>query len=198
MALSQPQERYTLKATALTAKSLEALLALRGPGRSNAANGAFSIFADAVVEGSPLDPRPSNTVSPEEYMDKSSSNGTEKENGTKSDERSYSPASKKRKLAVHSRFGTSGSLSSAPLDRVDVRLLDKPEQGENSHDDNTSDVTQPTVSLTFAGNDVFSGIRKLTELGVVDPARMPSWMTGEEATSVIAVHNGKRITKDSG
>lgn len=198
MALSQPQERYTLKATALTAKSLEALLALRGPGRSNAANGAFSIFADAVVEGSPLDPRPPKTVAPEEYMEKGPSNGIENENGAKSDEHSYSPVSKKRKLAVHSRFGTSGSLSSAPLDRFDARLLDKPVPGENNNDDNTGDVTQPTVSLTFTGNDVFKGIRKLTELGIVDPARMPSWMTGEEATSVVAVHNGKRITKDSG
>lgn len=193
-ALSRPQERYTLKATSLSAKSLQALLSLRGPSRSNAANGAFSIFADAVVEGSPLDPRPANTVSPEEYMNRSD----EKESKRTEDEDTKNTdthAPKKRKLAVHSRFGTSGSLSSAPLDRFDIRLLDSP----NGRDDQEpSEDSQPTVSLSFAGNDVISGIRKLAELGIVDAERMPSWMTGEEGVSVAVVHQGRRVAKDSG
>ncbi|KJJ32285.1 CHL4 family chromosome segregation protein [Aspergillus flavus AF70] len=209
-ALSLPQRRYALKATSLTAKSLQALLALRGPSRTNGANGAFSIFADAVVEGSPLDPRPANTVSPEELLnqtrpEKNKNQPTEdqKENeihqpGRKprnSGEDTHIP--KKRKLAIHSRFGTSGSLSSAPLDRLDVRLLDRPD-GDEDDADSDADHTQPSLSLTFAGSDVISGIRKLAELGVVDPERMPSWMTGEEAVSVAVVHRGRRVIKDSG
>lgn len=209
-ALSLPQRRYALKATSLTAKSLQALLALRGPSRTNGANGAFSIFADAVVEGSPLDPRPANTVSPEELLnqtkpEKNKNQPTEdqKENeihqpGRKprnSGEDTHIP--KKRKLAIHSRFGTSGSLSSAPLDRLDVRLLDRPD-GDEDDEDSDADHTQPSLSLTFAGSDVISGIRKLAELGVVDPERMPSWMTGEEAVSVAVVHRGRRVIKDSG
>ena len=193
-ALSRPQERYTLKATSLSAKSLQALLSLRGPSRSNAANGAFSVFADAVVEGNPLDPRPANTVSPEEYMNRSG----EKEDKLTEDEdtkNSNIHAPKKRKLAVNSRFGTSGSLSSAPLDRFDVRLLDSP-SGRNNQE--PSEDSQPTLSLSFAGNDVISGIRKLAELGIVDAERMPSWMTGEEGVSVAVVHQGRRIAKDSG
>lgn len=197
-ALSRPQERYTLNPTSLTAKNLQALLALRGPGRSNAANGAFSIFADSVVEGSPLDPRPSSTVSPEEYMGKQS-NGGSNENGANTtkhpiDPNSHSPTSKRRKLAVHFRFGTSGFLSSAPLDRLDARLLDKPDR-ETSHDNDNTEPPQPSISLTFSGSDVISGIRKLSELGVVDPERMPSWMTGEEAVSVAVVHRGRRVIK---
>ncbi|PKX93153.1 CENP-N/CHL4 family protein [Aspergillus novofumigatus IBT 16806] len=195
-ALSRPQERYALKATSLTAKNLQALLALRGPGRSNAANGAFSIFADAVLEGSPLDPRPSDTISPEEHFHQDSDPGKENEiqedSNTSKETEPTSHIAKKRKLAVHSRFGTSGTLSSAPLDRLDVRLLDPP----NDEDDEPDvDRTQPTVSLTFAGSDVISGIRKLAELGVVEPERMPSWMTGEEAVSVAVVHRGKRVIK---
>lgn len=194
-ALSRPQERYTLEPTSLTAKNLLALLALRGPGRSNAANGAFSIFADAVVEGSPLDPRPSSSVSPGEYM-----NGTdqekEKENKRPNEEvnndKTFDPP-KKRRLAVNARFGTTGSLSSAPLDRFDVRMLDSP---SNKTDDARSE-TQPAVSLTFSGSDVISGIRKLAELGVVDPERMPSWMTGEEGISVAVVEGG-RVVQNSG
>ena len=100
---------------------------------------------------------------------------------------------KKRRLAVNSRFGTTGSLSSAPLDRFDVRMLDSP---SNKTDDARSE-TQPAVSLTFSGSDVISGIRKLAELGVVDPERMPSWMTGEEGISVAVVEGG-RVVQNSG
>lgn len=215
VALSAPHRRYSLKATSLTAKSLQALLALRGPGRSNRAAGAFSIFADAVVEGSPLDPRPPSTVSPEEYMGNGADRGKENrdQNGQGQDEELSGPQSskrprkldpapqipKKRKLAIDSRFGTSGTLSSAPLDRFDVRLLDSPHANETvAADNNPADQSEPTVSLTFAGSDIISGIRKLTELGIVDPERMPSWMTGEEAVSVAVVRGGNRVLQDGG
>lgn len=221
-ALSLPQQRYTLKATSLTAKNLEALLKLRGPGRSNQANGTFSIFADAVVEGSPLDPRPSNTVTPEEHMHQTSSSaplsssGPQKENRardeqddptstqpTKKQRRHQSskldspPIPKKRRTAINSRFGTSGSLSTAPLDRLDVRLLDPPKEDDDDGNAGDADLT-PAVSLTFSGSDVISGIRKLAELGIVDPDRMPSWMTGEEAVSVALVRGGHRVLKEDG
>jgi central kinetochore subunit Mis15/CHL4 len=199
-ALSRPHERFSLVATSLAAKNLPTLLALRGPGRSTAANGAFSIFADAALEGSPLDPRPSNTVAPEEHI--ASSHLSEKENmGPDSTKRKsiglesepLSPVSKQRRLVVHSRFGTGSSLAPAPLDRLDVRLLDRP--GAEDEDDESIS-TLPAVSLTFAGSDVVSGIQKLAELGIIDPERMPSWMTGEEGVSVVTVRQGRRLRKD--
>jgi central kinetochore subunit Mis15/CHL4 len=144
-----------------------------------------------------LDPRPSDTIPPEEHFHQDSALGKENENqedsSTSKETEPTSHIAKKRKLAVHSRFGTSGTLSSAPLDRLDVRLLDAANDEDDEHD---VDRTQPTVSLTFAGSDIVSGIRKLAELGVVEPERMPSWMTGEEAVSVAVVHRGKRIIKD--
>ncbi|KAJ5714938.1 uncharacterized protein N7483_012119 [Penicillium malachiteum] len=207
-ALSRPHERYTLKATALATKNLPTLLALRGAGRSTAANGSFSIFADAALEGSPLDPRPSNTVAAEEHMrgghkpikDEDKENNSEvhsqelqlpshpkkRHSGTSTGmDGSISPSSKKRRLAVDSRFGSaSSSLTPAPLDRLDIRLLDAPvEDREND----TRTGVLPPLSLTFSGADVIGGIRKLAELGVVDPERMPSWMTGEEAVSMAVV-----------
>lgn len=226
-ALSRPQERYMLQGISLTAKSLHALLALRGAGRTNAANGAFSIFADAVVEGSPLDPRPSDTVSPEEYRKEYAGPGAVataaieeeegKENkiptadtghqkqGTKSrlrpaDEQDSDPeTSKRRKLAVSSRFGTAGTpVSAAPLDRLDIRLLDPTvETTEDIDDDDDMETRQPTMNLTLSGTDVVAGLRKLAELGIVDPERMPSWMTGEEGVSVAAVRRGRRILADN-
>ncbi|KAJ5875704.1 uncharacterized protein N7473_013051 [Penicillium subrubescens] len=205
-ALSRPHERYTLKATALAAKSLPTLLALRGPGRTTAANGAFSIFADAAVEGSPLDPRPSNTVSAEEHMrvdSKVVSTEDDKENEDAIN--GWGTASKRQKtggdgtgdghlsptrLATYSRFGTTGgSHVPAPLDRLDIRLLDAP----SSDGGDAATAALPTISLTFTGSDVIGGIRKLAELGVIDPERMPSWMTGEEAVSMAVVRGGKRM-----
>ncbi|PWY93776.1 CHL4-domain-containing protein [Aspergillus sclerotioniger CBS 115572] len=200
-ALSLPHQRYTLKATSLTAKSLQALLSLRGPGRSNQSNGAFSIFADAALEGSPLDPRPSNIVTPEEHMNHPSHH---KENQPTDSEPSKAPkrplnsnnnnttdphTSKKRTLTVQSRFGTSGSLSSAPLDRLDIRLLDPPHPTTSTSEPTST----PTVSLTFAGTDIISGFRKLAELGIVNAKKMPSWMTGEEAVSVAVIRQGNRV-----
>ncbi|KAL3480000.1 centromere protein Chl4/mis15/CENP-N [Aspergillus californicus] len=223
-ALSLPHQRYTLKPTSLTAKSLQALLSLRGPGRSNKANGAFSIFADAVLEGSPLDPRPSHTVTPEEHQkqarpqphshpDFDKENKTTDEDETKStktlsrnkrrprdtDDAIDPQASKKLQTTTQSRFGTSGTqLSFAPLDRLDARLLDPPNTITTNNTDNEErDGTRPTLSLTFTGTDVIAGIRKLAELGIVNPERMPSWMTGEEAVSVVIVKRGN-VVRDSG
>lgn len=218
-ALSRPHERYTLKATGLAAKNLPTLLALRGPGRTTAANGAFSIFADAAVEGSPLDPRPSNTVSADEYMrgDVKVVSAEDKENERPADSMGpaskrhtvsgddtgnshLSPTSKKRRLATHSRFGTAGgSLAPAPLDRLDIRLLDVPssKDGDDATTSATPSAAQPTISLTFTGSDVIGGIRKLTDLGLINPERMPSWMTGEEAVSVAVVRGGKRLKRSA-
>ncbi|KAJ6108010.1 hypothetical protein N7523_009333 [Penicillium sp. IBT 18751x] len=207
-ALSRPQERYTLKPTSLAAKNLPTLLALRGPGRSTSANGAFSIFADSALEGSPLDPRPSNSVSAEEHMRSGDATVENKENEVRTEQApestkrksadthpsTLSPISKKRQLAVQGRFGTGGgSLAPAPLDRLDIRLLDQPTFDDEDHGNSSA---LPAVSLTFTGSDVIGGIRKLAELGVIDPERMPSWMTGEEGVSMAVVRRGKRLQKD--
>ncbi|GCB23983.1 kinetochore protein mis15 [Aspergillus awamori] len=207
-ALSLPHQRYTLKPTSLTAKSLQALLSLRGPGRANQSTGAFSIFADAALEGSPLDPRPSSTVTPEEHMnhpshhkenqhpddaDTSTSKPPKRSNTDHEDPHVF----KKRTLTVQSRFGTSASLSSAPLDRLDIRLLDPPTPTSTASPSSSSSST-PTLSLTFTGTDVISGFRKLAETGIINAEKMPSWMTGEEAVSVAAVRRGRRVVKDSG
>jgi central kinetochore subunit Mis15/CHL4 len=213
-ALSRPQARFALKSTSLTAKSLHSLVSLRGPGRTNEANGAFSIFADAVAEGAPIDPRLPKTVSLDGYQ-LADLTGPGKENGSHSDEkpielpdprkrpqstvqqgsRSETVDSKRRKLAVARRFGTSGTDNSAfVLDRLDIRLLDRP-AGDSS--DNPLNPEQPTLSLTFHGTDVIGGLRRLAETGIIDPTRMPSWMTGEDGVSRGAVRNGKIITPEA-
>jgi central kinetochore subunit Mis15/CHL4 len=54
-ALSKSQHRYALESTALTARSLSTMLALRGNSGTNAANGVYTIFAKGVVDNSPID-----------------------------------------------------------------------------------------------------------------------------------------------
>ena len=50
---------------------------------------------------------------------------------------------------------------------------------------------RPRVKLAFHGAHVFAGIRQLVEAGVVDPVRMPGWMTGEEGVSIATVRHGR-------
>ena len=57
-ALSRPDARFVFQPTSLRARTLEALLALRGGGRGNAAAGGWSVFADGSVEGTPLEAAP--------------------------------------------------------------------------------------------------------------------------------------------
>ena len=49
------------------------------------------------------------------------------------------------------------------------------------------------MKLTFQGTHVFAGLRKLAELGIVDAARMPSWMTGEMGVSFGVVRKGEMV-----
>lgn len=54
-ALGRSQHRYSLESTALTARSLSTILALRGNSGTNAANGAYNVFAKGAVDNSPID-----------------------------------------------------------------------------------------------------------------------------------------------
>ncbi|QKX56369.1 uncharacterized protein TRUGW13939_03470 [Talaromyces rugulosus] len=219
-ALSKQHERYELEATSLTAKSLATLIALRGPGRTNMANGAFSIFADAVIEGTPIDPRRPGTVSPDEYSASGSkedtkaageeneeTEGEEKRKPLQNRDSNDSPATKKRKLVVSSRFGLSGTTACpAALDRLDARLLDHLDDNDNDEPDDSDnndlevegylESGEYAMGLSLTGNNVIAGLRKLAELGMVDPNRMPSWMTGEEGVSSLVARRGERVVPD--
>jgi central kinetochore subunit Mis15/CHL4 len=50
---------------------------------------------------------------------------------------------------------------------------------------------RPNVRMSLHGPHVFAGIRQLVEAGIIDGARMPGWMTGEEGVTMGAVRNGR-------
>jgi central kinetochore subunit Mis15/CHL4 len=212
-AFSKPRQRYELKPTTLMAKSLPALLALRGS-KSNAAAGAFTIYQDGTAENGPLtDIAASKSLLGEgDNKENVQSNGEatskkRKLDDTMTEEDRYK---KRRILIAQSRFGNSALTGDDKgIERFEVRVEDAFPVCQSSSsssifitdDQNSDDESMhhsysktkfcPVVRLTFQGPHVFAGIRKLVESGAIDGEKMPGWMTGESGVSVGVVKNGR-------
>ncbi|KAI9797389.1 MAG: hypothetical protein M1825_006004 [Sarcosagium campestre] len=136
-AMSRPQARYKLHPTSLSARSLPALLSLRGAGRGNAAAGGWSVFADGSVESTPLDyslPRykqenlttlgvtaKEDEEEEEDEADKENANGRPRALGT-DDKRKR----KRRELVAQGRFGTSAKPDDGKgIERFEVHIHDR-------------------------------------------------------------------------
>jgi central kinetochore subunit Mis15/CHL4 len=113
-------------------------------------------------------------------------------------------------------FADSESLAqTGGLDRLQVRLdediflpsvLNPSSNAQNAshHQIHPFDQTSPSdseagngdrrgsarMTLTFQGSNIFVGIRKLVESGVVGLEKLPTWMTGEDAISGGTVRHG--------
>ncbi|KAF4985121.1 hypothetical protein FDECE_16804 [Fusarium decemcellulare] len=118
-ALSRPRERYTLKSGNLMSKNLDALLEKKGSGRTNAAGGGWSIYADESNKISPLD-----TVLPSPPLSReSSSSSLSLKRGAQLTEPQR--AAKRAKLAAKARFGDSGIVTDGKgVERVDIVVQD--------------------------------------------------------------------------
>ncbi|OBT84730.1 hypothetical protein VE02_06300 [Pseudogymnoascus sp. 03VT05] len=210
-ALSRPRARYTLSSTNLSARSLEAMVALRGGGRTGKAQGGWGEYA---LSGRKAGDTPLESVAPvlREVVGGANRNvagevgrliggaGGEKdgkveeeevdlvqelpERGGRGMKRPLDPGAeiaKRRCLIAEARFG---DVPSAPLELVDVRIED-PFPGEKEGG------WCPSVRVVFRGSDVFRGVRGLVERGVVEGERMPGWMTGEGGVSGGVVRGGR-------
>ena len=196
-ALSRPQHRFALKSTDLTVKSLRAVVTMRGgvgkdTGRVENSAGCFGGFANAEIEGTPLDGQLW-------FGKRRESIGDDAEKDTVYDERaSESTKENERRIAeVKARFGP--GIKHTAIDRfsIQIRNLDdtttarsrKRRRGESSREAVHDQQNRLPVSLNFAGADVFEGLRKLAELGekYVKLKRMPAWITGERAVSSLVI-----------
>jgi central kinetochore subunit Mis15/CHL4 len=207
-AFSRPRQRYALKATSLSAKSLEAMHTMRGGGRTSAAQGAWGDYAGNRRKDVRTD-TPLNTALPlrerqekvkeqkheveaEKEEEKGKENATAPVKGLKRLHiDSGSASATQRKRVASARFGTSASIDDGKgIERLEVRIDDPfpsiPNRTESDH-------FSPDVRVVFSGAHVFAGIRKLVEAGIIDGKAMPGWMTGEEGVSVGVVRSG-RIT----
>ena len=126
-AFSRPSSRYQLISTNFTARSLSALLAYRGPGKSNAAAGGWSIFADHSFSQNALD---FITTGKSDKPPKDAAAG---EIGSKPGpgrpkralESTETPEVKRRKEVAEGRFGSSAKPNDGQgIERFEVRIDD--------------------------------------------------------------------------
>ena len=169
-AFSKPYERYTLKATSLSARSLSALVAVRGSTRGNSAAGGWSIFAEGSVEGDPLQSSVINT-------DQGYPQSDDKENiqsyeglgatkrkrstgyeGNSPPNETEDPSLKRCQLTALARFGKSGlEADGTGIDRLDIRIEDpftsnsSLERPEVESGEPTSDQTPTKTVLSRKG-----------------------------------------------
>lgn len=129
-AFSRPSARYQLTSTNFTTKSLDALLTYRGPGKSNAAAGGWSIFQDHSFSQNALD---FVTTQKGDGHDKTAGEKKHMNGATKTgpgrpkrplDDKESSEAKRRREVAA-GRFGTSAQPNDGQgLERVEVRIDD--------------------------------------------------------------------------
>ncbi|KAH0563214.1 hypothetical protein GP486_002216 [Trichoglossum hirsutum] len=121
-AISRPHSRYTLSPTSLTARTLHALLFLRGPGRGNAAAGGWGIFIEGSVECNPLDFLAFKRISTE-WLEEVNGDENSDAHGTAEDLNHR--FSKRRKLIAKGRFGNSGIESDGKgIELLHIRMED--------------------------------------------------------------------------
>jgi central kinetochore subunit Mis15/CHL4 len=153
-AISRPTARYQLTSTNFTTKSLDALLTYRGPGKSNAATGGWSIFQDHSFSQNALDFITTQRGDGQEKsgLDKSIANGVTKPGPgrpKRAAESSEIPEAKRRKEVAAGRFGTSAQPDDGQgLERFEVRIDDPfpsttNESGAQQDDDTSNLDAQP-------------------------------------------------------
>lgn len=125
-ALSRPRERYILKPTNITTKNLDALLHIRGVGRTNAAGGGWDIYADKKKIESPLDSILPTPPLSEESSDDTSLLATQA--GSKRKAGSLGGMSefhKRARLCAQARFGDTAKIDDGlGIERVDIVIED--------------------------------------------------------------------------
>lgn len=90
------------------------------------------------------------------------------------------------------RFGISAlSDDEANIQRFDVKIEDTFSSTSSDQADSLFEPWIPSIKLSFQGSHVFAGLRKLAEYGIIDPEKMPSWLTGEAGVSVGVVRGGR-------
>jgi central kinetochore subunit Mis15/CHL4 len=153
-AFSRPSARYQLTSTNFTTKSLDALLTYRGPGKSNAAAGGWSIFQDHSFSQNALDFITTQKGDGQEKApgDLSNTNGGPKAGPGRPkrplDDKETSEA-KRRKEVAAGRFGTSAQPNDGQgLERFEVRIDDP---FPSTSDENTTQIDGETANRARRG-----------------------------------------------
>ncbi|PSN63846.1 CHL4-domain-containing protein [Corynespora cassiicola Philippines] len=124
-AFSRPSARYQLASTNFTARSLDALLTYRGPGKSNAAPGGWSIFQDHSFSQNALDFITTQKATDPDQKGKATTGAKGPGRPKRNLEDSETSEVKRRKEVAQGRFGNSAKPDDgAGIDRFEVRIDD--------------------------------------------------------------------------
>ncbi|KAK2008524.1 CHL4-domain-containing protein [Colletotrichum eremochloae] len=125
-ALSRPRERYTLRPTNISTKNLDAMLHVRGVGRTNAAGGGWDIYADKKKSESPLDSILPTPPLSEESSDDTLESATKENSKRKADgSNDAEKFSKRARLCAKARFGDTAKIDDGlGIERVDIIIED--------------------------------------------------------------------------
>lgn len=174
-ALSKPQQRWSLQATKLTVKSLQALTLLRGGSKVGACGGPFTHLIQ------PVNSNTSNKaleIATDLYFDTAPA---EVQNN-----RTYD-------REVEQKFGNVQGTDHARLDRVQIRVQDvlcsSRTHSKKRKASSENDYEPAPISITMTGSDVFAGLKEfaLKHPEYVDIAKLPAAMTGERGTTMLTV-----------
>lgn len=130
-ALSRPRERFALKTESLTTRNLNELLHRQGAGRTNAAGGGWSVYADEKKKESPLDavlPSPPLSETADEVSESVVGReiGREKKRAASPDTRREENRAKRARVVAQARFGESARVDDGRgVERVDI-VIDDP------------------------------------------------------------------------
>lgn len=173
-------------------RNLETMHIFKGVSRFAESLGSWAPYADGTVDISPLgDPNKHFIVNQDKIYDDKVDNQEDKEMMIR------------RKIA-HLRF----TGSELPLQSERIYEDDRPIRKRKLPDDQDLDpesdnpyksiapvqrVQSQLVSgetllkIRFEGNDVFAGLHELCVSGVIDPRKMPGWLTGEEGNKSVKI-----------
>ncbi|KAI5466970.1 centromere protein Chl4/mis15/CENP-N [Mariannaea sp. PMI_226] len=220
-ALSRPRERFTLKNANLSSRNLDAILEKKGSGRTNAAGGGWSIYANEKIKESPL-----NTVLPTPPLSREpslTSDGKKRVTEMTLVQRE----AKRSRSAAQARFGDSAIITDGKgVERVEIFLRDPfpstnllpddvDDEAESDEQSSSGDVAAKrrrskveAVIQEMDGSPApddppedqsnsksWTPSVKITfqgvHAGIVDGERVPGWMTGEDGVTVGVVRHGR-------
>ncbi|TVY48305.1 Inner kinetochore subunit [Lachnellula occidentalis] len=124
-AFSRPRERYKFESTSLSTRNLDALVALRGGGRTNAAGGGWSVYAEEKKNGgdNPLEIQPRSRT-PDSDIDELQED-MPKPKGLKRRRKDDARVVKRRKMLARGRFGNTALPDDGKgIERLDIRIDD--------------------------------------------------------------------------
>jgi central kinetochore subunit Mis15/CHL4 len=143
-------------------------VSLKGVSRHSASLGPWKVYADNDVDNSPLD-MTTKKRSLHDHQQEAKNEESESE--------------KRRRIANIRFTGKNENYSS----RASHTIF---EVGIKHSISNEPDSGNASVTVRFEGADISSGIYKLALEGVVEPQRMPRWLTGEYGVTSGIVEDG--------